>query len=44
MEDQIKAAGIPCVGKELTGLLYELNTSCCGSGCWVRKQISARPM
>ena len=26
MEDQIKAAGIPCVGKELTGLLYELNT------------------
>ena len=26
MEDQIKAAGIPCVGKELMGLLYELNT------------------
>lgn len=26
MEDQIKAAGIPCIGKELTGLLYELNT------------------
>ena len=26
MEDQIKAAGIPCVGKELTGPLYELNT------------------
>ena len=25
MEDQIKAAGIPCVGKELTGKLYELN-------------------
>ncbi len=25
MEEQIKAAGIPCVGKELTGLLYELN-------------------
>ena len=25
MEDQIKAAGIPCVGKELTGLCYELN-------------------
>lgn len=26
MEEQIKAAGIPCVGKELTGKLYELNT------------------
>lgn len=26
MEDQIKAAGIPCMGKELTGRLYELNT------------------
>lgn len=25
MEEQIKAAGIPCVGKELTGLLYEMN-------------------
>ena len=25
MEEQIKAAGIPCVGKELTGKLYELN-------------------
>ena len=25
MEEQIKAAGIECVGKELTGLLYELN-------------------
>jgi indolepyruvate ferredoxin oxidoreductase alpha subunit len=25
MEDQIKAAGIDCVGKELTGKLYELN-------------------
>ena len=26
MEDEIKAAGINCVGKELTGKLYELNT------------------
>ena len=26
MEDQIKAAGIPCVGKELIGNMYELNT------------------
>lgn len=26
MEDQMKAAGIPCVGKELTGNMYELNT------------------
>ena len=26
MEDEIKAAGIDCVGKELTGKLYELNT------------------
>ena len=26
MEDQIKAAGIDCVGKELTGNMYELNT------------------
>ena len=25
MEEQIKAAGIPCVGKELTGKLYEFN-------------------
>ena len=25
MEDQIKAAGIPCIGKELTGLMYEMN-------------------
>ena len=25
MEEQIKAAGIPCVGKELTGNIYELN-------------------
>ena len=25
MEEQIKAAGIPCIGKELTGKLYELN-------------------
>lgn len=25
MEEQIKAAGIPCTGKELTGNLYELN-------------------
>ena len=25
MEEQIKAAGIDCVGKELTGLMYELN-------------------
>lgn len=25
MEEQIKAAGIPCVGKALTGKLYELN-------------------
>jgi len=25
MEEQIKAAGIPCRGKELTGRLYELN-------------------
>ena len=25
MEEQIKAAGIPCVGKDLTGVLYELN-------------------
>ena len=25
MEEQIKAAGIDCVGKDLTGLLYELN-------------------
>ena len=25
MEEQIKAAGIPCAGKELTGRLYELN-------------------
>ena len=32
MEDQIKAAGIPCVGKELTGLLYELNTQLLRSG------------
>ncbi len=28
-----------CVGKELTGLLYELNTQLLGSGCWARKQI-----
>ena len=26
MEMEIKAAGIPCVGKELTGCMYELNT------------------
>ena len=26
MEDEIKAAGIACTGKELTGKLYELNT------------------
>ena len=26
MEDEIKAAGIDCIGKELTGKLYELNT------------------
>ena len=26
MEEQIKAAGIDCVGKELTGKMYELNT------------------
>ena len=26
MEEQIKAAGIDCVGKELTGNMYELNT------------------
>ena len=26
MEEQIKAAGIHCVGKELTGNMYELNT------------------
>ena len=26
MEEQIKAAGIDCVGKELTGSMYELNT------------------
>lgn len=25
MEEQIKAAGIPCIGKELTGNIYELN-------------------
>ena len=25
MEEQIKAAGIPCIGKELTGNMYELN-------------------
>ena len=25
MEEQIKAAGIDCVGKELTGVLYEMN-------------------
>ena len=25
MEEQIRAAGIPCVGKELTGRIYELN-------------------
>ena len=25
MEEQIKAAGIPCIGKELTGLMYEMN-------------------
>ena len=25
MEEQIKAAGIPCVGKDLTGNIYELN-------------------
>ena len=25
LEEQIKAAGIPCLGKELTGNLYELN-------------------
>lgn len=25
MEEQIKAAGIPCVGKNLTGRIYELN-------------------
>lgn len=25
MEEQIRAAGIPCTGKELTGKLYELN-------------------
>ncbi len=25
MEEQIKAAGIPCTGKELTGLMYEMN-------------------
>lgn len=25
MEEQLRAAGIPCVGKELTGRLYELN-------------------
>ena len=25
MEEQIRAAGIDCVGKELTGKLYELN-------------------
>lgn len=25
MEEQIKAAGIPCVGKELISNLYELN-------------------
>nr|MBQ6242465.1 indolepyruvate ferredoxin oxidoreductase subunit alpha [Lachnospiraceae bacterium] len=25
MEDQIKAAGISCTGKELTGLMYEMN-------------------
>ena len=25
MEEQIRAAGIPCIGKELTGNLYELN-------------------
>ena len=27
MEQEIKAAGIDCVGKELTGKLYELNTA-----------------
>ena len=26
MENEIKAAGIDCVGKELTGVMYELNT------------------
>ncbi|MBO4872876.1 MAG: indolepyruvate ferredoxin oxidoreductase subunit alpha [Lachnospiraceae bacterium] len=25
MEEQIKAAGISCIGKELTGLMYEMN-------------------
>lgn len=30
MEEQIKAAGIPCVGKELTGRLYELNPQLLG--------------
>ncbi|MBR6704106.1 MAG: indolepyruvate ferredoxin oxidoreductase subunit alpha [Lachnospiraceae bacterium] len=25
MEEQIKAAGIPCTGKELTGVMYEMN-------------------
>ena len=25
MEEQIRAAGIPCIGKELTGNMYELN-------------------
>lgn len=26
MEEQMKAAGIPCIGKELTGNMYEFNT------------------
>ena len=26
MENEIKAAGIDCIGKELTGVMYELNT------------------
>lgn len=26
MEDQIKAAGISCIGKQLTGTMYEMNT------------------
>ncbi len=40
MEEQIRAAGIACIGKELTGLLYELNPQLLRERLWGEKPVT----
>ena len=43
LEEQIKAAGIPCIGKELVSDMYELNPQLLREQLWGEKPVTVDP-